>query len=46
MITGRAAWMYRDHEKYDSNMLGAITHTKVAAALTEAGKPPPRRLGR
>jgi hypothetical protein len=34
---GRQPWMYRDHEDYDPNAIGAITQARVLAALVEAG---------
>src|SRR5947208_2541102 len=37
MLTGRMPWMYRGHEDYDPNGIGAITEIKVTAALVEAG---------
>ncbi len=33
MISERPAWMYRTHEDYDPNVIGAITQAKVIAAL-------------
>jgi hypothetical protein len=38
MLSGRMPWMYRAHEDYDPNEIGAITQAKVATALIEAGK--------
>jgi hypothetical protein len=34
---GRQPWMYRGHEDYDPNDIGAITLAHVVAALTAAG---------
>jgi hypothetical protein len=31
-------WMVRNNPEYDPNRIGAITHTKVVAALVAAGK--------
>jgi hypothetical protein len=37
MPNNRPPWMYRGHEDYDPNDIGAITEAKVAAALLDAG---------
>jgi PD-(D/E)XK endonuclease len=37
MINGRLPWMYRTHEDYDPNEIGAISQVKVIAAVVEAG---------
>jgi hypothetical protein len=34
---GRQPWMYRGHEDYDPNEIGAITLTHVVTALVDAG---------
>jgi hypothetical protein len=38
MWVGRQEWTFRNHEDYDPNRIGAISHARVAAALIEAGK--------
>ncbi len=37
MLSERMPWMYRTHEDYDPNVLGAISQAKIATALLEAG---------
>jgi hypothetical protein len=37
VTTGRMPWMYRRHEDYNPNGIGAITEAKVTTALVEAG---------
>src|SRR5205807_2356768 len=36
-MDGRLPWLIRDNPEYDPNLIGAITHAKVAAALVGAG---------
>jgi PD-(D/E)XK endonuclease len=37
MLSERLPWMYRSHEDYDPNVIGAISQAKIATALLEAG---------
>lgn len=37
MDSERMPWMYRTHEDYDPNVIGAITESRVCTALVEAG---------